>query len=397
MSTALHAARVGPPPRADRGGRTRLLKFITNFYIGGTERQFMVLERGLDRSRFDVRAACLRKEGPFLDDLERDGVPVSEHRIGPLYHPRTFAMQARFAAMLRRERIEILHTYGLYPNLFAITPACAARVPVILASIRDIGDIWTPMQRRFQKTACRMAHAIAVNAEAVRRRLIAEGYDPRRITVIENGVDLKRFHGGPGTGRLHRELGLEPGTPLIGVVSRLNPDKGLSYLLRAAAALGDSWPAARFVLFGDGPGRAALEAEAADLGVTGRVTFLGFRTDVAELLPDVTISVLPSLSEAMSNVVLESMASERPVVATRVGGLPEVMEDGAHGCLVPPADAAALARALSMLLEDPVRARAMGRAGRDHITRHFSQERMIERTQDLYDRLMATAGERGSA
>jgi len=394
MSTALDAAHAGPAPRAARDERTRLLKFITNFYIGGTERQFMVLERGLDRSRYDVRVACLKKEGPFLADLEHDGVPVSEHRIGALYHPRTFALQARFAAMLRRDRVEILHTYGFYPNIFAITPACAARVPVIVASIRDIGDIWTPLQRRIQKTACRMAHSVAVNAEAVRRRLIAEGYDPQRITVIENGVDLKRFTGGPGTGRLHRELGVDAGTPLIGVVSRLNPDKGLSYLLRAAAALGASWPAARFVLFGDGPGRAALEAEAAELGVANRVAFLGFRTDVAELLPELTVSVLPSLSEAMSNVVLESMASERPVVATRVGGLPEVMEDGVHGCLVPPADAAALARALAMLLEDPEQARVMGRAGREHISRHFSQERMIERTQGLYERLLKTGSDR---
>jgi L-malate glycosyltransferase len=388
MNPSREGALACARPAATAAPQVKLLKFITNFYIGGTERQFMVLERGLDRGRFDVRAACLRREGPFLADLERERVPVSEHRIGSLYHPRTFAMQVRFAAEIRREGIQILHTYGFYPNTFAIAPARAAGVPVIVASIRDIGDIWTPLQRRIQKTACRLAHAVAVNAEAVRRRLIDEGYDPRRITVIPNGIDLKRFSGGHGTGRLRRELGVDDHTPLVGVVSRLNRDKGLTYLLQAAAALRPAWPDARFLLFGDGPARAALEAEAAAAGLKGTVRFLGFRTDIAELLPEIDVSVLPSLSEAMSNVVLESMAAERPVIATCVGGLPEVLEDGVHGFLVPPADAGALAGALGMLLGDPVRARAMGRAGREHIARNFSQERMIGRTEALYESLL---------
>jgi glycosyltransferase involved in cell wall biosynthesis len=391
MNPSRHGALACPASMATAAAPVRLLKFITNFYIGGTERQFMVLERGLDRGRFDVRAACLRKEGPFLSDLERDRVPVSEHRIGTLYHPRTLALQVRLAASLRRERIHIVHTYGFYPNTFAIAPARAAGVPVIVASIRDIGDIWTPLQRRIQKTVCRLAHAIAVNAEAVRRRLVDEGYDPRRITVIPNGIDLGRFSGGPGTGRLRREIGVGRDTPLVGVVSRLNRDKGLTYLLGAAAELLRSRPGVRFVLFGDGPARAALEAEAGAMGLNGKVHFMGFRTDIADLLREIDLSVLPSLSEAMSNVVLESMAAERPVIATRVGGLPEVLEDGVHGCLVPPADAAALAQAMHLLLGDAQRARAMGRAGREHIARHFSQERMIERTEALYERLLKAA------
>jgi glycosyltransferase involved in cell wall biosynthesis len=385
---AVSSAIRAPRPCGSPADRVRVLKFITNFYIGGTERQFMVLGRGLDRSRFDVRAACLRREGPFLAAMEEEGIPVSEHRIGRLYHPGTLARQWQFGAMLRAERIQIVHTYGFYPNIFAIAPARAAGVPVIIAAIRDIGDIWTPAQRRLQKTLCRLAHAVAVNAEAVRRRLIDEGYDPRRLHVIENGIDVSRFRGGLPTGRLHRELGLPPETPLIGVVSRLNRDKGISHLLRAAAALRPLHPRARFLLMGDGPARGALQQEARALGLEDHVLFLGFRTDVAEILPELTVSVLPSLSEAMSNVVLESMAAERPVVVTRVGGLPEVVHDGVHGFLVAPGDPAALARATASLLDDPARAEAMGRAGRRRIVQEFSRERMIERTQRLYESLL---------
>ena len=384
VSSAIRAQRACESP-ADR---VRVMKFITNFYIGGTERQFMVLSRGLDRTRFDVRTACLRREGPFLAAMEEEGIPVSEHRIGRLYHPGTLVRQWRFGAMLRAERIQIVHTYGFYPNTFAIAPARAARVPVIIASIRDIGDIWTLAQRRLQKTLCRLAHAVAVNAEAVRRRLIDEGYDPRKLHVIENGIDVSRFRGGPPTGWLHRELGLPPATPLIGVVSRLNRDKGISHLLRAAAALRARHPGARFLLMGDGPARSVLQQEARELGIEEQVLFLGFRTDVTEILPELTLSVLPSLSEAMSNVVLESMAAERPVVVTRVGGLPEVVHDGVHGFLVAPGDPDSLARATEMLLDNRVRAEAMGRAGRRRIVRDFSRERMIERTQRLYESLL---------
>lgn len=138
---AVSSAIRAPRPCGSPADRVRVLKFITNFYIGGTERQFMVLGRGLDRSRFDVRAACLRREGPFLAAMEEEGIPVSEHRIGRLYHPGTLARQWQFGAMLRAERIQIVHTYGFYPNIFAIAPARAAGVPVIIAAIRDIGDI----------------------------------------------------------------------------------------------------------------------------------------------------------------------------------------------------------------------------------------------------------------
>ncbi|MGH9869405.1 MAG: glycosyltransferase [Candidatus Polarisedimenticolia bacterium] len=380
-------SRVPLPARAG-AERVRLLKFITNFYIGGTERQFMVLGRGLDRTRFDVRAACLRKEGPFLAEMQAEGIPVQEHRIRSLYRPSTLGMQIRLAAALWKERVQIVHTYGFYPNTFALAPARAAGVPVIVASIRDIGDIWTPLQRRLQRLVCRLADAIAVNAEAVKRRLIDEGYDGGRVVVIENGIDVARFSGANAAGRLRHELGLPAGIPLVAVLSRLNKDKGISHFLKAAASLRSAWPDARWLLLGDGPDRALLEQEAKGLGLADRAHFLGFRTDVADILPEITVSVLPSLSEALSNVVLESMAAERPVVVTRVGGLPEVVDDGVHGLLVPPGDERALARGIDTMLRDPGRAADMGRSARQRVTREFSLQRMIDRTQQMYESLL---------
>ncbi|HKY32048.1 MAG TPA: glycosyltransferase, partial [Candidatus Polarisedimenticolia bacterium] len=378
------------PPRAHED-RARVLAVITNFHIGGTERQFLALARRLDRRRFALSAACLRREGPLLPEMQKAAVPVEEHRIRSLYHPRTVGDQVRLASSLRRRRVHIVHTYGFYPNAFAVPAARLAATPVVIASIRDIGDIWTPLQRRLQKAACRLAHCIAVNAEAVKDRLVGEGYDPRRIVVIGNGIDLERFRRRGAAPGLRAELGLPSDAVLIGVVSRLIPGKGLSHFLKAAAALAPRWPAARFLLIGDGPARPQLQDEARALGLGGRVAFTGFRSDVAEVLSELALSVMPSLSEALSNGLLESMAAGVPVVATRVGGTPEVVREGTTGLLVPPADAGALARAVEALLSNPERATALGLEGRELVSRRFSMQRMVERTELLYASLLEDA------
>jgi glycosyltransferase involved in cell wall biosynthesis len=281
--------------------------------------------------------------------------------------------------------------------VFAVPAARLAGVPVVIASIRDTGAYVTPMQRRVQRAVCRFADRVVVNADAVKDWLVDEGYDERRITVIRNGIDPAPFGKKAAPGKLHYELGVPPNTPLIAVLSRVSPIKGLEYFLDAAAVVSAKIPDARFLIVGKADTRDAgyqrqLEAHANRLGLSRRVVFTGLRMDVPELLDDVSVSVLPSLSEGLSNVLLESMAAGVPVVATRVGGSPEVVEDGVTGLLVPPRDADGLARAILRFQEDREMAARVGQAGRARVVERFSIADMVRRTEQLYADLLRARG-----
>jgi glycosyltransferase involved in cell wall biosynthesis len=244
------------------------------------------------------------------------------------------------------------------------------------------------MQKRVQRWACQFADCILVNAQAVKDWLIGEGYDASKIVVIPNGVDLSRFEGVESRA-LFDELGIPGDAPVVVVVSRLNRLKGLEQFLEAAALIAPQFPAARFLVVGDAnPNDRAywsvLTGLTERLGISERVIFTGLRTDVPKVLASATVAVMPSLNEALSNVLLESMAAGAPVVATRVGGTPEAVEDRVNGLLVPPADAPALAQAICSLLADPVRAARLGQAARQSINERFSMERMVSATEQLY-------------
>jgi glycosyltransferase involved in cell wall biosynthesis len=172
------------------------------------------------------------------------------------------------------------------------------------------------------------------------------------------------------------------------VLSRLNDLKGITYLLDAIPSVLAQCPDARFLIVGDGPRRRDFEAYAERNGYRDRAIFTGFRLDVPEILKEISVSVLPSLSEGLSNTLIESMAAGVPVIATRVGGNPEIVEDGVTGLLAPPRDVGALAHAITMLLQNPERAEIMGKAGRDRIARAFSLDRAIDETQRLYVSLL---------
>jgi len=388
------------PLAASASNRIRLLTFTTLFAIGGTERHVVNLAGGLDHSRFELEFGCMRRSGEFLEQIQARGLPINEYAVARLYGPHTVAHQLRFASHLRRRRIQIMHSYNFYPNVFAIPAARLARTPVVLASIRDTGAYLTPRQRRVQRLACRLADHVLVNAEAVRQWLTTEGYDATRISVIRNGLDLSRFTPGGADPTLRRELGVPDGAPMVAMLSRLSRKKGVEDFLDAAATVTARFPEARFLVIGDtidhdGPQyRRELEDRAARLGLGKRVIFTGFRLDVPRLLAAVTISVLPSLSEGLSNTILESMAAGAPVIATRVGGSPEALQDGVDGLLIPPRDPAELSRAIGWVLQHPEAARELGRRARIRVAEEFSLQRMIRETECLYARLLEHPGRR---
>jgi len=399
----MNTARIFPRRARQTGdpngsARIHLLKVVPTFMCGGTENQFMTLGRSLDPSRFALEFACLRRWGGFVNEIDERRIPLLECDISSFRSVDAVLQQARLARHLARRRIDIVHAYSFYGNVFAIPPARLARVPVVIASIRDRAPYLTAMQKRVQRYACRLADCILVNADAVKDWLIRERYDASKIVVIRNGVDLTRFRQPIESTRIRHELGLPVDAPVSVVVSRLNRLKGLEQFLEAAAIVVARFPAARFLIVGetnpnDRGYLAVLKALAERFGLGDRVVFAGLRTDVPALLGSATVSVMPSLNEALSNVVLESMAAGVPMVATRVGGTPEAIEDGVTGLLVPPADPLALANAIGRILADPALANRLGLAARESVTERFGMDRMVSATQQLYCSLLEKRGD----
>ncbi len=371
--------------------RRRVLLFVTDFQIGGTERQVVNLARGLQASEFEPQVGCFRLRGAFLEELRESSVRIAEFPIGPLWGLAALRSQRKLALYLRQQRIALVHSFGTYPNLFALPAARMARVRSV-AAIRDTGDHLSAWRRRLQRQACALADRVAANAFAVREHLVAEGYEANRLSVIHNGIDVERFGGTASAARVRAQLGVPARAPLVAMLARLTGLKGAEYFLQAAALAAQSAPEARFLVVGDGgclgPGgpdyRGQLEAMAGRLGIGERVVFAGFRTDVPELLQAVTVAVQPSLSEGLSNVVLEAMAAGLPVVATEVGGNGEMVEHGVSGLLVPPRDAGALAAAIGRLLAEPALARSLGAAGRRRAASCFSLAALQRNTTRLY-------------
>jgi glycosyltransferase involved in cell wall biosynthesis len=409
MTTAVSPVIAAPAIRPGHG-RVHLVKFVAEFGNGGTERQFTNLAVGLDAERFHVEFGCLRLRGALADELRAHDIAVREYPIRSFYDPHAPLAQLRFARQLRRDEVDVVHAYNFYGNVFAVPAARLAGVPAVVASIRDMGVYLNAAQRRAQRWACRLADRVLVNAEAVRRWLVQDGYDESRISVIPNGIDLARFESAPAPSTLRAEYALDAGTPVVLLVSRLVPRKGIEHFLEAAARVLRQIPEARFVIVGepatprvrpDGTRetsfRAVLEAQAARLGVSRHVVFTGLRRDIPALMAEAAVSVLPSLSEGLSNVLLESMAMGAPVVATRVGGAPEVIEHGVSGLLVPPGAPAELARAIVALHPPRPRAPRLGRAARGVVTERYSLERMVHDTTREYHRLLDHSSRRRAA
>jgi glycosyltransferase involved in cell wall biosynthesis len=377
-----------------------LLKFVAAFGWGGTERQFVNLGLGLDRSRFAVRFGCLRRFGMMLEEIEELGIPVLDYGVFRLRGIRAMAAQFRLARDIRRLGIQVVHTYGFHASVFAI-PAAKLSGASVVVSIRDMGVYLSPSQRTVQRWICRFADHVLVNAEAIKDWLVSDGYDRKRITVIPNGIDLSRFEPAVHHRRLHSDFGLAADTPLVAVVGRVSRKKGLEDFIAAAAIVVRRFPSARFLVIGepsftaqgstitvDGSYQDELTRLAANLGLHDRVIFTGFRSDIEQILPELAVSVLPSLSEGLSNTLLESMAAGVATVATRVGGSSEVVQDSENGLLVPASDPMALAEAICRLLDSPALATKLGQAARRRIIEHYSMHQLVEKTSRFYESIV---------
>jgi len=370
----------------------RVLLMVETFNRGGSESQMVQLARRLNSSKYHVTAGCIRAAGPLQTELSACGIPIFEFPSTGMLKPKGVYQLIRLAFFLRKNRFHVVHTFDLYSTLLGVPAAWLARVPVIISSRRDLASWWwyTPRNRRILRYIQNRSTFVVANSIAVRDFLVKEDrFKPAKIRVILNAVDGNRFRRDRGDRGTHFPFVSEREI-LIAVVANMNVEtKGHLDLVEAAKRVCTHFPGVRFVLIGDGPKRADIERRVRYLCLEEFFIFLGKRDDAPELLSCCDVSVLPSWAEGLPNAVIESLAVGLPVVATMVGGIPEIIEDGKSGLLVPAHEPASLAEAILRLLNDPELARALGRAGRERVAKIFSFERLLGETTGLYEESLA--------
>jgi glycosyltransferase involved in cell wall biosynthesis len=371
---------------ADRNRPLRICFALTSPIRGGVEEVVLALVQRLDPAEFRTALAAPQALlDAFAPDLAGEHVDTVAIEAGDGFSLRQLA---RLGGFFRRWRPDIVNPHLFRSTAIAAPVARATGVPHVVETYHG-REGWRRGRLRgsfaFDRVIARLLDRVIAVSEAARRFLIeGKGYPADRIVVVPNGRDLSSFAPGGHRDAMRKELGIDLGAPLIGVVGRLETQKGHRHLLDAWPRMIAEFPDARLLVIGDGSLRAELEGQARALGIAESVTFLGFRSDVPRLLDAVDGLALPSLYEGMPLTVIEASAVACPVVATAVDGTPEVIEDGVTGWLVPPEDSPALARALVALAADPARARAVGRAGRARVLNAFDLDTQVEATARVY-------------
>ncbi|MFH1865783.1 MAG: glycosyltransferase [Candidatus Eisenbacteria bacterium] len=383
------------------GTPAKLVLWAGSFEPAGTQRFLVELLRRMDRGRFAPIVFSTLAEGELLPEVEAMGVPVHEFGTGRrALSAQTVRDLSGAAAFLRREKVDILSCMLGLTTLVGPFVGRAAGVPVVVNNQRNM-SYWLRGGAResiYGFVSRRVVDAIVVNSAAAANELSGRFRVPEsKIRNVGVGTDLERIARAEPAEELKRELGLGD-SRVVGVVAKLSPVKGHRHFLEAAASVSRAYGDVRFLVVGDGPERARLERTAGELGISGKVRFLGVRDDVPAVLKLMDVLVLSSLSEGSPNVVLEGMASGVPIVGTRVGGVPELVEDGVSGLLVDPGDVPAMSNAVLALLTDPDRARAMGEKGRTRATEDYDINRVVVRIEDVFSDLLKRArGRRGHA
>ena len=362
-----------------------MLLMVRSLGLGGTERQLTETARFLDRNRFEPHVACLVPTGIRRSEIDAARVPLL-----PLSVPSFASVAAvRGALQLRRyihgHRIQIAHTFDVPMNIFGVPSARFARTPVVLSSQRAHRSLTTPTFRKILRRLDRIVDGVVVNCEAMQTHLVEEeGTPPGKIHICYNGIDTDVYFPAPA-----KRPEMLSGTTVIGVVCALRPEKGLPSLARAFAEVRSRFPAIKLLVVGSGPEEQGLRELASTLGITDDCHFEPGTSDVVRWLRYIDIFVLPSLSEALSNSLMEAMACACCPVASRVGGNPELVEPNATGLLFEPGNIGELAQCLTALLSNDSARKRMGDEAARRIHSQFTHRAASARMADIYSLMLA--------
>lgn len=348
--------------------------------LGGQELRILTEARWLLDHGWGALIAC-QPESPLAREAAAAGVPFVGVRMRGAADLAALAVLRR---LMRTRGVALVHTHSSVDSWLATLAARSVGLPVVRSR-----HVTIPIRRR-RALVYRLAHRIITSGEAARARVLAAGVPPERVVAIPAGFDPARFHPGVSGAAVRAELGLRD--PVVGLVANLRRSKGVRDFLAAAAEVARVRADVTFLVVGDGVALADARHDAAGRHLAGRVIFTGFRRDIPQVLAALDVLVLSSVREAFSQVLLQALAVGTPVVATAVGGTPEVIRDGETGRLVPPANPPALARAVLECLADPVRARELARTGQALVHAHYTLDASMARTTAVYRELLGIRG-----
>jgi glycosyltransferase involved in cell wall biosynthesis len=370
---------------------TRLLWLVDSLGAGGAEALVVNFARGLDPARHHLQVACLSgADGVNAQRLEAQGVAVLDLRARNL---RDLAAFRRLLALIREQHIELIHAHLTYAAIWSAIASRLTGVPAVASlhvspnATRTLEDsvrhrVGTDVRDRVMRAILnRWSRAVVMVSAALRDEYLARGLRAQKMRVVHNGIDVHRFRRPRGEARAHvqREFGIPSGAAILATVAVLRPGKGVEVLLDAIRDV----RGATFLIIGDGPKREEWSALAQSLGVADRIRWAGYRKDVDALLAGCDLFVHPSVDDAFPTVLLEALAAGLPIVASRVGGIPEIVTPGITGELVPAGDAGALARTINAVLENEDTMRLMREATQVASSR-FSTAAWIERLAAVY-------------
>lgn len=377
-------------PSTDAARPRKVLMLIDHLDAGGAQSLLVDLVEGLDRARFEPLVCVLRASSLHVPRLRQRGVPVFELGTGR-FDPRKFF---RLRALMRRERPDIVHTHlSAARVLGGLAVACLGGSKLIChdhsgeESLRKNAAFALWMLYPLERFLMRWTHAlIAVSGDTARFARGVKGLPENKIRVVYNGIATRRFETGDAeTGvRWRRAYGIAEDAYVIGALGRLSHQKGIRHLVEAAPRILAAAPGARFVVAGQGPLRGSLEAQARRLGVAEAFCFSGHHGEVEPIYRALDLFVLPSEYEPFGLVVLEALACGRPVIAAAVGGVPEIMENGRDGVLVPPGNPARLAEAVLWLMNAPELAAHLAEKGRARVQEHFDLKTTLVSLEAIY-------------
>ncbi len=387
-------------------GPIKILRAITRLNIGGPAIHAILLSRALnDGALFEstlVTGTTAQHEGDMLDlararSVEPVVLPALGREISPLDD---LVSLAHMVKLVRDLRPDIVHTHMAKAGTVGRLAAKICSVPLVVHTYHGnvFHSYFSPTRTRIFLTIERAlglaTNRIIVVGDSQRDEIARYGVAPlHKLTTIRLGLELDQFLDAERhRGELRRELGIDAGTPLVGIVGRLVPIKAPEILLQAAINVRNSLPTAQFLVVGDGERRQELETLVDHLGLRASVRFLGWRRDLVRVYADLDVVALSSLNEGSPVVLIEALASARPVVATAVGGVPEVVLHGETGLTVPVSDVAALGGAVLTLLRDRPLADRLGKAGRRHVYPRYDSSRLVEDVRQLYLHELAAQG-----
>jgi glycosyltransferase involved in cell wall biosynthesis len=364
-------------------GRIRVVEVMATGTNGGAQEHVFNIVSRIDRDRYDV-SVCSLTPGSALRKLERAGVPVCV-----IEDAEDAQAIESLAAHLAAVGADVVHAHMYRAEVVATQAAWllaerGLRRPYVVSTVHSSRVRSADDRDLIRRLTPRIDHVIAVSRSIV-RKLEDEGRLTAPVSLIYNGVDLERYDHQEACCTLREEYGMPDDAEIAGVIARLEPEKGHPTLIDAWPQVLAAVPKARLLIVGEGSRREALEEQVATLGLEGFVIFTGRRDDVPAVTAALDVAVLPSYREAQGLSILEAMALSRPVVASNVGGIPEMVEDGRTGLLVPPHDSGALAAAVTRLLQDHPYADLLGRAGHDLVHERFCVELMVRAVESIYD------------